>query len=154
SCDLFLFALSPDSVRSRPCQAELAYAVALKRPILPVRVRDVNEQLAPDPIPITQISDYRQRTPQNVIDLSNAAARTAPPLALPDPLPAPPETPRAELGPLRTRVRAPNLGLAAQREVLDAIRRRGEDEPQLDAVVGLLRVLRARPDVAEAVARE
>ena len=57
-----MFALSPDSIASRACRAELSYAVALGRPILPVMVRDVNVQLAPDAIGLTHIVDYRQRT--------------------------------------------------------------------------------------------
>ena len=154
TCDLFVFALSPDSVRSRPCQAELAYAVALRRPLLPVRVRDVNEQLAPDPIPTTQIADYRQRTPENVIDLSIAVARMASAVPLPDPPPSPPAPPLGDLGPLRERVGATSLDLPAQQEVLDALRRRAVDDGQLDSVVALLRDLRGRADLAETVGRE
>ena len=153
-CDLFLFALSPDSVRSRPCQTELAYAVGVHRPVLPVRVRDVNEQLAPDPIPTTQITDYRQRTPENIIDLSLAVARMATAVPLPDPLPVPPPPPIADLGPLRERVAAASLSLPAQQELLDALRRRADDDAQLEAVVGLLRALRERPDVVASIARE
>jgi hypothetical protein len=154
SCDLFVFALSPDSVRSRPCLAELAYAVALRRPLLPVRVRDVNEQLAPAPIPTTQIADYRQRTPETVIDLTNAVARTTSAVPLPEPLPEPPAAPVADIAPLRERVGAPSLTLTEQQELVDTLRRRSEDDAHRDAVLALLRELRERPDLAEGPARE
>jgi hypothetical protein len=154
ACDLFVFALSPDSVRSHPCQAELAYAVALHRPVLPVRVRDVSVQIAPAPIPTTQISDYRQRTPENIIDLSTAVGRTSAAVPLPDPLPPPPPPPLGDLGALRDQVAAPSLDLSGQQELIDALRRRGDDDTQREAVVGLLRALRSRPDIAESVARE
>ena len=39
SCEIFVVALSPDSLASKACQAELAYAVALQRTLLPVMVR-------------------------------------------------------------------------------------------------------------------
>jgi TIR domain len=35
NCALFVFAVSPDSIQSRACGAELEHAVALRRPILP-----------------------------------------------------------------------------------------------------------------------
>jgi hypothetical protein len=50
ACDLYIFALSPASLRSRACSAELDYALALSRPLLPARIRDVAIQLAPPAI--------------------------------------------------------------------------------------------------------
>ena len=44
SCDLFVFALSPRSLRSEACMAELSYAVATNRPLLPVIVGDVGNE--------------------------------------------------------------------------------------------------------------
>jgi hypothetical protein len=153
-CDLFVFVLSPDSIRSRPCQQELKYAVATGRPIVPVRVRDVDEQLAPPPVPTTQIVDYRQRTSKSAIQLTLAVARAATPVALPDPLPPPPAPPVADVEPLRERIAAPSLDFDGQRDLLDELRRRVEDRRDETVVAALLRELRARPDIAESVGHE
>jgi hypothetical protein len=37
ACDLYVFALSPESLKSRACVSELDYALAVGRPLLPVR---------------------------------------------------------------------------------------------------------------------
>lgn len=42
SCDVFIFALSQNSIQSKPCQAELDYARALGLPILPVQIGPVD----------------------------------------------------------------------------------------------------------------
>ena len=41
-CDVFIFALSQNSIESKPCQAELRYAELLRLPILPVQVGSVD----------------------------------------------------------------------------------------------------------------
>ena len=61
SCDLYIFALSPNSLRSRACKAELEYALAPNRPP-PAFVRDVAIQLAHPAIARTQMVDYRKRS--------------------------------------------------------------------------------------------
>ena len=40
-CEVFIVAVSNNSLASKPCQAELSYAEALQRPILPVQVGPV-----------------------------------------------------------------------------------------------------------------
>ena len=83
SCELFVFALSPDSLRSKACQAELRYAIALQRPLLPVMVRAVSVQLAPPAIADAQIIDYTERTADSAVALVTAAANRPPAPALP-----------------------------------------------------------------------
>jgi hypothetical protein len=92
-CDLFVFALSPDSLSSRICTMELEYALGLDRPLLPVMIRDVPLTLVPLAIASRQTVDNRVRTERAAEDLATAVAslRTAP--QLPDPLPAPPGPP-------------------------------------------------------------
>ncbi len=63
ACDLYVLALSPESLRSRACRLELQYALAVRRPLLPVQIRDVAISTAPQAVADTQIVDYRQRTP-------------------------------------------------------------------------------------------
>ena len=154
SCDLFLFTLSPDSITSRACRAELDYAVALGRPILPVMVRDVNVQLAPDVVGLTQILDYRERTADAAIALLMAITHSAVAGPLPDPLPPPPAAPVGDLGPLRDRVHAESLTLAEQRAVLEGLRGHADNRDELEAVVALLAELRARADIVESVGHD
>jgi TIR domain len=98
-CDLFIFAVSANSLRSRACGAQLAYAVSLQRPLLPVLVRDVPLELAPPVIANTQLVDYRSRTIEMGIALAVAvsSAPAAPPL--PVLLPPQPERPTGYDGP-------------------------------------------------------
>lgn len=152
-CDLFVFALSPTSVQSKACCAELSYATALHKPILPVMVRTVNVDLAPDPIGATQIVDYRKRTPETVIDLVAAAARELSP-PLPDELPEPPGPPIADLGPVRDRLAADHLDFAAQ-QVLAAELKRLAADPDLHQTLGeMAEQFLRRADLAVAVKQD
>src|SRR5262245_26005785 len=56
-CQAFVFVVSPDSLTSRACRAELDYALALHRPLLPVMVRQVDLQQAADAISDAQVVD-------------------------------------------------------------------------------------------------
>ena len=154
ACELLIFVVSPDSLESRACRAELAYAVALERPIVPVLVRDANVQLAPDAIVLTHYVDYRQRTPETAIALLVALSQAPTAGPLPDPLPAPPPPPVADLGPIRERVSAPTLTFAEQQSLLEELRGRVDNADERNAVVALLHQLRTRSDVVEAIGRE
>jgi TIR domain len=48
--DLFIFAISEGSVRSEACLTELSYAIALGKPVLPVRIDNVDASTFPDPL--------------------------------------------------------------------------------------------------------
>src|SRR5687768_6212458 len=86
-CDVFLFALSKNSLALKPCLAELSYARALGLPILPVQTGPVGN-LRTTPVADIQAIDYRERTLANGMTLieaiQHAAAGRRP---LPDPLP-------------------------------------------------------------------
>jgi hypothetical protein len=154
ACKLFVVAVSHGSIDSRACRAELAYAVAVDRPILPVLVRDVDIRLAPEPIPLLQAIDYRERTPDAVIELVAAVtgAPSAPPL--PEPLPAPPVAPVVSIGPLRARLGAPSLTYAEQLDVLGELRERLGRADERELAVALMAELRRRPDVVESIGRD
>jgi hypothetical protein len=154
SCELFVFALSPDSLRSKACQAELRYAVELKRPLLAVMVRAVSVQLAPAAIADTQIIDYTERTADSAVALVTAAANRplAPPL--PQPLPTPPLPPMSYMNPYREQIQASDLSFREQAQVVLALRGHVQDEDERETARGLLVELRHRQDIAESVARE
>jgi len=154
ACELFVFALSPDSLRSKACQAELRYALELKRPLLPVMVRAVSVQLAPAAIADTQIIDYTERTADSAVALVTAAAnRTlAPPL--PQPLPTPPPPPMSYMNPYREQIQSSDLSFRDQAHVVLALRGHLQDEDERDTARELLVELRRRQDIAESVARD
>lgn len=154
ACDLFLFVISPDSIRSRSCRAEVAFAAELGRPMLPVLVRDTRIDLAPGPIAVTQYVDYRNRTPEAAISFVMAATATRASVPLPDPLPDRPQTPVHDLGPVQNRLGAIELGFAAQQEIVAELRRNIDDLDQRDVLIALLDRLRRRPDVVASVAAE
>ena len=104
-CDVFIFALSPESWESEACRSELAYVVALGKPILPVLVSDgINLNLLSAPLNEIQVTDYHLRDKRAAFALIKAlnAAASAPPL--PDPLPTTPPVPVSYLGTLKERI--------------------------------------------------
>lgn len=151
-CKFFVFAASEHSLASRWCEAELRYAVALDRAILPVTVREFDPRLALDRIGLTGRVDYSRRTEESVIQLTREAVlRTSGPL--PSPLPPEPPMPTTSLTPLRELVAQPSLGSIEQNEVFDELRDLLGDADLHDSVLTLLRRLRDRSDVTVAVAR-
>lgn len=154
TCELFVVALSPDWLRSVPCQRELEYAVATNRRILPVLLREVDMGVAPEIIKTTQYIDFQKDTKESGIQLTVGLYRSTTPTPLPDPLPDPPAVPIPDVEPLRIQVVKPSLTLDEQRDLVDQLRRRVEDRQDEAAVAGLLRELRARNDLVESVAHE
>jgi hypothetical protein len=117
-CDVFIFALSPESWESEACRSELAYVVALGKPILPVLVSDgINLNLLSAPLNEIQVTDYHLRDKRAAFALIKAlnAAASAPPL--PDPLPTTPPVPVSYLGTLKERIDC-NGTLGAQEQNL------------------------------------
>ena len=104
-CDIFIFALSPESWDSEACKSELNYAVKLAKPILPVLVSEgININLLSPPLNEIQITDYRQRDKDAAFALLKSI-NTAPSAAtLPDPLPTPPIVPVSYLSTLKDRI--------------------------------------------------
>jgi TIR domain len=108
-CDIFIFALSPESWQSEACRSELTYVVGLGKPILPVMVSDVFLNLLSAPLNEIQVTDYRSRDKNAAFALLRAinSAPAAPPL--PDPLPVAPPVPISYLSTLKERIEAPAL---------------------------------------------
>jgi TIR domain/SIR2-like domain len=154
ACELFVFVLSPEALQSKACDAELKYATALERPILPVLVGSVNMDLVPEPIGQLNVLNYRERTPESTIDLLMAVASATSANVLPDPLPPSPPPPITDLGPVRERLAADSLSLQDQEELVALLRRRIDDVDQRPTVAALLKQLRSRSDIVEAIGRD
>lgn len=156
NCDIFVFALSKESWDSEACQSELAYVVALGKPILPVLVSDgVHLSLLSAPINEIQVTDYRQRDKAAAFALLRAinAAPTAAPL--PDPLPTPPPVPLSYLGALKDRIDA-STPLSAQEQNLLFLEIEGAIDKgrSPDEIRDLLLSLKQRDDLLASVGRK
>lgn len=150
SCVVFVFALSPDSVRSSACLAELRYAAALRRPILPVIVRPVARADMPEGLG-TGAVDYTERSAETAISLLkafNALPMAKPPARLPQE----PEIPATYLNAYLDRIDAEELAEEDQVELLDQLRTRLTDENERPEVWNLLVRLRGRPGLIRPVA--
>src|SRR4051794_4209063 len=148
--DVFLFALSKNSLASKPCRAELSYARALGIPILPVQTGPVGN-LRTTPVADIQVVDYRERTlPKGLAlieSIQDAAAARRP---LPDPLPEPPPVPFEYLLRLGSAIGAGQLTPNEQGDFIRQLREALEtedDEAVKDDARELLLALRHRPDV-------
>jgi hypothetical protein len=95
ACELLVFAMSTSSLRSEACLAETSYAAAVGRPILAVRIGDVEMAAAPDEIRRTQVIDYRTSDLNSLKVLARALISAPKPRPLPEPLPSPPPVPKS-----------------------------------------------------------
>ena len=104
-CEVFIFALSPESWESEACRSELSYVCGLGKPILPVLVADgINLNLLSAPINEIQVADYRSRDKGAAFALLKALNATPACAPLPDPLPEAPAVPVSYLGTLKERI--------------------------------------------------
>jgi hypothetical protein len=155
--DVLLFALSDNSLRSKPCLAELSYARALGIPVVPVQIGPV-EHLRTTPLADLQIVDYRERSVASGLVLlaaiHDAAERRNP---LPDELPEPPPVPFEYLFRLGSAIGAAHLTPPEQADFIQQLREcleTEEDEGVRGDARDLLAALRARPDVTHRVAQQ
>lgn len=150
-CTVFVVALSNNSLKSKPCQAELAYARALHRPVLPVQIGQV-DSVRVTPFAATQVVDFRHRgapAERRLAAALQSLSRRAVPL--PAQLPDEPTVPFAYLMRLSSDLSGPELSYRRQAELLLELRSRLDEDSQDPTVrsdiVQLLCRLRDRPDV-------
>lgn len=150
-CEVFVFALSNNSLASKPCQAELRYAEALHRPILPVQVGPV-DSMRVTPLAARQIIEYRNPTVDKGIQLVEAVHELKAKLQpLPSPLPDEPPVPFAYLMRLGTTLADPELSAHQQAELVSELKsglnEDGADPAARRDIAALLCKLRDRADV-------
>lgn len=151
ACDLFVVALSGNWLQSKPSQAELRYAQALNRPILPVRIGDI-DSMRVNPLAALQIIDYRNPTVDAGIQLVTAVhGMTASPQPLPDPLPDEPPVPFGYITRLGNTLAEKELSPQQQLQLLVELRsgldEDGDDPSARSDIAQLLRMLSLRHDV-------
>ena len=152
--DVFVIALSPDWLTSKACAAELQYAVACNRALLPIMVGRVSPQMAPPVVANAQILDYLERTPDAAISLVTALSLVRPAGAIPQPLPESPPVPMSYMNTYRERVDELNLTFQQQSLLLSELRARLADDDDRDSALELVRRLRRRGDITESIGRE
>ena len=150
NCDCFVFALSPSSLHSKACRAELDYAHRLERRILPVVVGEyVPDQLLPPYVAQTQRVD-----PAQPHQLARALLSLEPAPPFTGPQPPPPAVPISYLDELAGAVEKRELALSEQRNLVGELKDRLAQEDDRDGVRALLVRLRQRSDVYNSVAAE
>jgi hypothetical protein len=153
-CDVFIFALTPESLDSYPCKLECNYAQVLKKRILPVLLAEINTSLLPPVLAEIQYVDYRQMDRKAALLLNRALNSLPPAVPCPDPLPIPPAAPLSPLGEINERIDAPALTLEEQAALF--IRLKGllkRPDTAQDARVLLMR-LRTRHDLFATISEE
>ena len=151
SCEVFIVALSNNWLQSKPSQAELRYAQALNRPVLPVKVGPV-DSVRVNPVSTLQIIDYQNPTVDAGIQLVTAIHamrdKAAP---LPSPLPEEPPLPFGYIMRLGNDLSEKELTPAQQLQLLIELRtgldEDGDDPSARSDIAQLLRMLRMRHDV-------
>jgi hypothetical protein len=145
---LFLFALSENSKASKPCRAELAYAKALMRPILPVQVGPL-DSLAKNPVAERQIVQFSPGSAKLAFALySNILTVSRTIVPLPSPLPAAPELPLRYLVEIEGQLDSNELSYENQLKVVSSLHLKLKvetDEDVRDQIVRTLEKLRAKP---------
>ncbi len=151
-CDVFIFALSQNSIQSKPCQAELHYAQDLGLPILPVQVGPV-DSMQLNPLATVQTVDYRTSTSTAGMRLLSALHRARTQRQpLPSPLPPEPPVPFEYLIRLYTTIAgtdqlSPRDQAALVTQLQFGLREDGDHEAARKDIVMLLGKLRDREDV-------
>ncbi len=148
ACDVFMFALSAHSLRSKPCQLELDYAMRLNKRIVPIIIsEDVSIAYLPLDLQALQMVDYRKHSIPQLKSLKATLANLPPAFPLPRPLPAEPQTPFDRIAVLTSRlhleVMTPDEQKAAARDLEDLIEE-GEDTQRL---IELLAIFLGRRDL-------
>lgn len=149
-CDVFIYALSPQVLKSEPCKREYGYAKALGKPILPVMIGDVDIRHLPVELQAAQLVNFRERSREQQRSLKASIRNLPPAPALPDPLPTPPETPLDPVGVAFDRIARLTTDVEQQRLLIMSIEDLSEEDAFRTEVHELLARLIDRDDVLTA----
>ncbi len=118
--EVYIFALTQDSLDSTACIRELKYAESLQKPLLPILMdTGISMAMAPRYLSNVQYVDYSNSNDKNaVLALIKAIKNLATTPALPEPLPDPPPIPISYLDTLKEKVDAHLLDKKDQIELI------------------------------------
>jgi hypothetical protein len=155
ACDLFIFALTAQAMKSEPCRLEYTYAYELNKPIIPVLLtNDVNIALLPVILQERQFVNYINQDKAALLALNNAIHSTPPAPALPDPLPDAPGIPISPLAALQEEVEKPSLTYESQIALFHRIKNYIDDAQYHHDALILMKELEQHPALLAAVFKE
>lgn len=155
-CTIFLFAVSPSSLQSEECRSERQYAMALGKPVLPVKVGQVNLPGESPDLAALPVVDYTRPGEDSVIHLVNAVQTMPEPAPPPEPPPQRPPVPTSYLSQLAHEARSATT-VDAQLLVIQKLgmmAESGEDQQRRAEAAALLAEMAARPDLMAAAEHE
>jgi hypothetical protein len=148
----FVYAVSPASLESEACAAELAYANSLQRPIVPLMCDRVSPDLLPEELSQRQVVDLTQSNERAVIALARAISEVPDDVPLPVPLPPAPPAPMASFHAEFLLITSETgISLRDQRDLVFQLETRATKH-NVSTVVSLLNRLSERPDIFKVVA--
>jgi TIR domain len=125
-CEVFVFALSPQSTNSDACRAEFQYAIDLNRPIFPVMLAE--SELPVGKLRETQYVDATRGLTKNevILDLSRSLLRlqeriTKGEYQAPNPLPPRPAFPFTPDPLTQVREKVKNLQVLSRQEIIEMV---------------------------------
>ncbi len=148
-CDVFLFAMTTESLESTACRREFDYAVALGKPIIPVVVAEgVSMNLLPEALSQLQVVDYKDAAEKSAtLAVGKALNSIELQESLPAPLPEPPPVPISYLTELGNRLEAPTMSYEEQSALILDVKDSLRDSETSEDAKTLLKRLRDRPDL-------
>lgn len=155
-CDIFILALSPESLESDACKREWNYADKLGKMILPLRLSEmVNVNLLPRHLSKIQVTDYLRQDKKTAFALIKAINGLPPSSPLPDPLPKQPPVPVSYLGTLKEEIEVSrSLNLEEQIALVFKLKAGLSEGRPVDEVRGLLLRMKQRDDLLAKVGTE
>ncbi|GIK66131.1 MAG: hypothetical protein BroJett018_39250 [Chloroflexota bacterium] len=153
-CDVFIFALTPESLESFPCELEWKYARDCQKRILPVQLAEARLASIPAGLLEIQMVDYREQDKSQQAALNRALVKLPPAKPLPDPLPAEPPTPLSLLVRFGEQIDAPSLSGDEQILLVAKLRPFLDDADTKADALALLKRLRRRDDLLARTADE
>ncbi|TMI62839.1 MAG: TIR domain-containing protein [Bacteroidetes bacterium] len=156
-CELYIFAITQESIDSTACKREMKYAESLRRNSLPVLFSNkVSMAMAPRYISQMQFINYTNPGDKTALFALLKAINNLPPVqSLPDPLPAPPDVPISYLDTVKEKIEAPSLDKRDQTELLGDLKQRLNDpDTKREDVIHLLKKLRRHDDLLASIGAE
>jgi len=155
-CEIFVAALTPDSLESRACQREIKYAKDLQKILLPVRLSDqVSPDFLPPDLSVLQWVDYSSPDKQAFKSLQRTLRNLPKSPPLPDPLPDAPAVPISYLNKLRMKIDTDSqLQLQDQKQLVFDLRAQFQNGGPAKEIIELLQRLKKRDDLFSIVSQD
>jgi formylglycine-generating enzyme required for sulfatase activity len=154
-CEIFVAALTPAFLESKPCQRELKYANDLQRNLLPVRLSEI---VLPDSLPphLSELQwvDYSSRNIDALKSLQRTLRRLPKASPPPDPLPDAPPAPISLISRLREKIDSDSLTRQDQIQLVFDLRQQFRQGVPAKEIRELLHRLRKRDDLFATVSQD